>query len=33
VQAATGLPIFGIYHVVNLLHSAVVSPEFARGYL
>ncbi|HWW04289.1 aspartate/glutamate racemase family protein [Collimonas sp.] len=33
VQAATGLPIFGIYHVVNLLHSAVVSPDFTRGYL
>lgn len=33
VQAATGLPIFGIYHVVNLLHSAAVSPDFSRGYL
>jgi hypothetical protein len=33
VQAATGLPIFGIYHVVNLLHSAVISPNFMRGYL
>ncbi|AMO96043.1 hypothetical protein CFter6_3410 [Collimonas fungivorans] len=33
VQAATGLPIFGIYHVVNLLHSAAVAPGFAQGYL
>lgn len=33
VQAATGLPIFGIYHVVNLLHSAAVAPGFAHGYL
>jgi hypothetical protein len=33
VQAATGLPIFGIYHVVNLLHSAAMSPGFENGYL
>ncbi|AMO99547.1 hypothetical protein CAter10_1796 [Collimonas arenae] len=33
VQQATGLPIFGIYHVVNLLHSGVIAPGFARGYL
>ncbi|AEK62526.1 aspartate/glutamate racemase family protein [Collimonas fungivorans] len=33
VQAATGLPIFGIYHVVNLLHSGAVAPGFAHGYL
>jgi hypothetical protein len=33
VQAATGLPIFGIYHVVNLLHSGAVSPDFSHGYL
>jgi hypothetical protein len=33
VQAATGLPIFGIYHVVNLLHSAAVAPGFSHGYL
>jgi len=33
VQAATGLPIFGIYHAVNLLHSAAVSPNFMHGYL
>ncbi|MEO6920539.1 MAG: aspartate/glutamate racemase family protein [Collimonas sp.] len=33
VQSATGLPIFGIYHVVNLLHSAAIAPDFGRGYL
>ena len=33
VQAATGLPIFGIYHVVNMLHSGAISPGFANGYL
>jgi len=33
VQTATGLPVFGIYHVVNMLHSAAVSPGFSHGYL
>lgn len=28
VQTATGRPVFGIYQVVDLLHTAVVSPTF-----
>jgi hypothetical protein len=32
VQAELGLPIFSIYHIVNLLHSGVVNPRLS-GYL
>ncbi|HEX2136506.1 MAG TPA: aspartate/glutamate racemase family protein [Microvirga sp.] len=32
VQAELGLPIFGIYHIVNLLHSGVMNPRLS-GYL
>lgn len=28
VQKATGLPVFGIYHAVNLLQTAVCAPSF-----
>lgn len=28
VQAATGLPIFGIYHLVQMLHGAAQAPRF-----
>jgi len=31
-QADIGLPIFGIYHLVNLLQSGIVSPRFS-GYM
>jgi Asp/Glu/hydantoin racemase len=32
VQAETGLPIIGIYHLVNLLHSGIINPRFS-GYM
>ena len=32
VQADIGLPIFGIYHLVNLLQSGIVCPRFS-GYM
>ncbi|MXQ14533.1 aspartate/glutamate racemase family protein [Microvirga makkahensis] len=32
VQARIGLPIFGIYHLVNLLQSGIVCPRFS-GYM
>jgi hypothetical protein len=32
VQADIGLPIFGIYHLVNLLHSGIINSRFF-GYM
>jgi Asp/Glu/hydantoin racemase len=32
IQAETGLPVFGIYHLVKLLHSGIQSPQFS-GYM